>query len=264
ISALRNPYSLAELTAALSAAAAQCVAQGVTFCAEAGLGGGLSSRSPVEALAFQRVQDGPGPGVPIRAQLMVAREMFGPVASAPGDDVAQAFPLGLRTGLGSARLSLGALKIWLDGGMMARTAALTEPYVGTENTGLLTGDLAEIAQIAEDAHAAGWQLALHAIGDPAGDAGPDIVARAQRRAPRAGARHRIEHAGLIRPDQVGRMRELGVIAVIQPSFLYEYGADYAAIVGPGRRDWLYRGRSLLDAGITVAGSSDRPAATAAP
>ena len=262
ISALRNPYSLAELTAALSAAAAECVAQGVTFCAEAGLGGGLSSRSPVEALAFQQAQG--GAGFPIRAQLMVARETLGPVTTAPGDDVAQAFPLGLRTGLGSARLSLGALKIWLDGGMMARTAALTEPYVGTRNTGLLTGDPAEIAQVAEDAHAAGWQLALHAIGDAAVDAALDIFARAQRRAPRAGARHRIEHAGLIRPDQVGRMRELGVIAVIQPSFLYEYGADYAAIVGPGRSDWLYRGRSLLDAGITVAGSSDRPVASGAP
>ena len=103
------------------------MAQGVTFCAEAGLGGGLSSRSPVEALAFQQAQA--GAGFPIRAQLMVAREVLGPVTTAPGDDVAQAFPLGLRTGLGSARLSLGALKIWLDGGMMARTAALTEPYV---------------------------------------------------------------------------------------------------------------------------------------
>jgi len=262
ISALRNPYSLAELTAALSAAAAECVAQGVTFCAEAGLGGGLSSRSPVEALAFQQAQA--GAGFPIRAQLMVARDVLGPVTTAPGDDVAQAFPLGLRTGLGSARLSLGALKIWLDGGMMARTAALTEPYVGTQNTGLLTGDPAEIAQVAEDAHAAGWQLALHAIGDAAVDAALDVFARAQRRVPRAGARHRIEHAGLIRPDQLGRMRELGVIAVIQPSFLYEYGADYAAIVGPGRSDWLYRGRSLLDAGITVAGSSDRPVASGAP
>jgi len=147
---------------------------------------------------------------------------------------------------------------------MARTAALTEPYVGTQNTGLLTGDPAEIAQVAEDAHAAGWQLALHAIGDAAVDAALDVFARAQRRVPRAGARHRIEHAGLIRPDQLGRMRELGVIAVIQPSFLYEYGADYAAIVGPGRSDWLYRGRSLLDAGITVAGSSDRPVASGAP
>jgi predicted amidohydrolase YtcJ len=242
IAALRNPYSLAEITAALSAAA-QCVAQGVTFCAEAGLGGGLSSRSPVEALAFQQAQAEPGLSFPIRVQLMVAREMFGPVATAPGDDVAQAFPLGLRTGLGSARLSLGALKIWLDGGMMARTAALTQPYVGGENTGLLTPDLAAITQVAEDAHAAGWQLALHAIGDAAVDAALDIFARAQRRAPRADARHRIEHAGLVRPDQVARMCELGVIAVIQPSFLYEYGADYAAVVGPARSDWMYRGRS---------------------
>jgi predicted amidohydrolase YtcJ len=262
IAALRNPYSLAELTSALSLAAAQCTAQGITFCAEAGLGGGMSFRSPVEALAFQRAQD--GPEFPLRAQLMISREMFGPVASAPGDDVAQAFPLGLRTGLGSARLSLGALKIWLDGGMRIRTAAVTQPYAGSENTGMLAAELPEMAQLAEDAHAAGWQLALHAIGDAAVDAALDIFARAQRRAPRADARHRIEHAGLIRPDQLARLRDLNVIAVIQPSFLYESGADYAAIVGPERSDWLYRGRSLLDAGITVAGSSDRPVAGGAP
>jgi hypothetical protein len=262
VAGLRNPYSLEELTGALSVAAAQCAAQGVTFCAEAGLGGGMSSRSPVEALAFQQAQDGPGFG--IRAQLMMAREMFGRVTSGPGGDITLAFPLGLRTGLGSPRLSLGALKIWLDGGMMARTAALTEPYTGTENTGMLAEDLAEVTRLAQDAHAAGWQLALHAIGDAAVDAALDIFAAARCRAPRAGARHRIEHAGLIRPDQLARLRELDVIAVIQPSFLYEYGADYAAIVGPQRSDWLYRGRSLLDAGITVAGSSDRPVAGGAP
>jgi predicted amidohydrolase YtcJ len=262
VAAVRNPYSLAELGDALSVAAAQCAAQGVTFCAEAGIGGGMTSRSPLEALAFQEAQAGPGFG--IRAQLMMAREMFGPVAGAAGDDVVQAFPLGLRTGLGSPRLSVGAMKIWLDGGMMARTAALTQPYAGTENTGMLADDLAEVAQLAEDGHAAGWQLALHAIGDAAVDAALDIFTRAQRRAPRADARHRIEHAGLIRPDQLARLRELSVIAVIQPSFLYEYGADYATIVGPERSDWLYRGRSLLDAGITVAGSSDRPVAGGAP
>jgi len=65
-------------------------------------GGGLSARSPVEALAFQQAQAGAGPGFPIRAQLMVAREMLGPVTTAPGDDVAQAFPLG-RCGAGHLR-----------------------------------------------------------------------------------------------------------------------------------------------------------------
>ncbi len=57
VAALRNPYSLAEVAAAMAVAARQCAAEGVTFCAEAGLGGGLGSRSPVEALAFQRAQE---------------------------------------------------------------------------------------------------------------------------------------------------------------------------------------------------------------
>ncbi|SHF79471.1 hypothetical protein SAMN05443575_0916 [Jatrophihabitans endophyticus] len=266
VAAVRTPHALAELTDAIVTAARGCAAQGVTFVAEAGIGGGLTSRSPLEALAYQRaVEEG---RFRLRAQLMVSLSRLEATSAHPADGLTHAFALGLRTGFGSDRLSLGAAKAWLDGGMMARTAALTEPYLdagtATAARGELATDLADIRERAHAAHAAGWQLALHAIGDRAVDEAVDIVETAQRERPRPDARHRIEHCGLVRPDQLARIAAAGITAVTQPTFLHAFGDDYAGIMGPHRAPWLYRGRSYLDAGVPVAGSSDRPVADGAP
>jgi predicted amidohydrolase YtcJ len=262
VSAIRNPYSLAEIESALQRAGRTCLSQGVTTVAEAGLGGGLISRSPVEVLAYQRCQaDG---RLPLRVQIMVSHALFAEVDAHPDDRLARALPLGLTSGFGSDRLSLGAVKFWLDGGMMTRTAALTEPYVGTGESGELTVDVGHATELAIQLHAAGWQLALHAIGDRAIDTALDVVEQAQQAHPRPGARHRIEHCGLVRPDQLERLAALDVIVSIQPTFLYAYGDGYAASMGEHRAGWMYRGRSFLDHSIPVAGGSDRPVADGAP
>jgi predicted amidohydrolase YtcJ len=51
---------------------------------------------------------------------------------------------------------------------------------------------------------------------------------------------------------------LGITVVSQPSFIYDSGDDYARQLGPDRADHLYRGRALLDAGVRIVGSTDRP------
>lgn len=252
--ALRLPYSLDEICEDLHHSARQVLSEGITTCAEAGVGAGLLAGSPVEVAAYQRAD------LPIRVQLMVSADVLHPVAAHGDDGITRSIDLGLRSGFGGERLSLGALKVWTDGGMMARTAALTEPYVGTDNTGVLLDERAAIL----DGHAAGWQLAVHAIGDRAVDFALDTIAEAQARSPRPDARHRIEHCGLVRPDQLARIADLGLIPVLQPTFLWAYGDDYSAIMGPTRAPWMYRGRSFLDHGITIAGSSDRPVADGAP
>ncbi|CAM5435006.1 hypothetical protein SALBM135S_01673 [Streptomyces alboniger] len=106
---------------------------------------------------------------------------------------------------------------------MARTAALSGPYEGLGHTGQLQDDPDALADMIVDGHLAGWQLAVHAIGDRAADLALDALERAQRLRPRPGARHRIEHAGLIRPDQLPRFAQLGVSAVVQPNFLRYFG-----------------------------------------
>ncbi|MHA3704626.1 amidohydrolase [Jatrophihabitans sp. YIM 134969] len=263
VAALRVPYAQAELVEAVAAGAARCASQGVTAVAEAGIGGGLTGRSRVEAAAYRSALA--SGRLPVRVRLMVAWNALQHVTGHPDDgDTATLVP-GLATGFGDDRVALGAVKAWLDGGMMARTAALTEPYLVQPTTaGALTPDLAAISATAVAAHAGGWQLALHAIGDRAVDAALDIVEQARSAAPRSDARPRIEHAGLVRPDQLARMADLGVTAVVQPRFLTEFGDDYARIVGEGRAGWLYRGRGFLDAGVPLAGSSDRPVADGAP
>ncbi|MEV6243361.1 amidohydrolase [Lentzea sp. NPDC051838] len=255
---LRLPYSLDEITAELRRSADQVLSEGVTMCAEAGIGAGLIASSPLEAAAYQRAQ------LPVRVQLMVSAYMLDDVQADPSDGIPRAIDLGLHTGFGDDMLSLGALKLWTDGGMMARTAALTEPYAGSDNAGQLAESEEFMRAAILDGHHAGWQLAIHAIGDRAIDFTLDAVAEAQRRRPQADARHRIEHCGLVRPDQLERIAALGLIPVVQPTFLWSYGDDYSEIMGAQRAPWMYRGRSFLDHGITVAGSSDRPVADGSP
>ncbi|MGP3980073.1 amidohydrolase [Streptomyces sp. KR80] len=259
---LRLPYSQEELVDAIARAAGACLAEGVTACAEAGIGGGLLGHSPVELAAYQLARE--RGRLPLRVQLMVAADTLHPVGSHGDDGLPRALDLGLRTGFGDDWLSVGALKVYTDGGMMARTAALSSPYQGLDHDGQLQADPQLLTETIVDGHLAGWQLAVHAIGDRAVDLALDALERAQRIRPRPDARHRIEHAGLVRPDQLHRFAHLGAIAVIQPNFLRYFGDDYASIMGEARAPWLYRGKGFLDNGITLVGSSDRPVTHGAP
>jgi predicted amidohydrolase YtcJ len=258
VRALRLPYSLDDIAADIEAGARQCLREGIVLAAEAGVGGGLIASSPLEIEAYQRAS------LPIRVQLMVSADRLEPVSAHVSDGIRRAVPLGLRTGLGDDSLSIGALKLWTDGGMMARTAALTWPYEGMDTAGQLQDDPELMHAAIVDGHAAGWQLAVHAIGDRAVDFALDALSEAQHAVPREDARHRIEHCGLVRPEQLDRIAELNVIPVIQPTFLWAYGNDYAEIMGPERAPWMYRGKGFLDRGIVVAGSSDRPVADGNP
>ncbi|WP_207782296.1 amidohydrolase [Phytoactinopolyspora limicola] len=257
----RLPYRIEEVVDAIAAAARQCAAEGVTTCADAGIATGLAGFSPVELAAYQSaLEQG---RLPVRVQAMIPAAMLRPSGADPTDGIPRSIDLGLRTGLGDDRLSVGALKMWLDGGMSARTAALTEPYADG-GLGQLTYDDAEVTALVVDAHRAGWQLAIHAIGDRAVDQALDAVSAAQEAVARPDAGHRVEHSGLVRPDQLARFAELGLVAVVQPTFLEVFGDDYARIMGEERTTWMYRGRSFLERGIPLAGSSDRPVVDGAP
>ncbi|MER5383170.1 amidohydrolase [Streptomyces sp. NPDC002688] len=260
--ALRLPHAQEDLADAIGRAARECLAEGVTACAEAGIAGALFGHSPVELGAYQLARE--TGRLPLRVQLMVAADRLHPVVAHTSDGIPRALDLGLRTGFGDAWLSVGALKVYTDGGMMARTAALTSPYEGLDHAGQLQDDPDLLARTVVDGHLAGWQLAVHAIGDRAVDVALDALEMAQRIRPRPDARHRVEHAGLVRPDQLARFARLGVIAVVQPNFLRSFGDDYAAIMGPERAPWLYRGRGFLEHGITLVGSSDRPVTDGSP
>ncbi|NEE59123.1 amidohydrolase, partial [Streptomyces sp. SID8455] len=84
-------------------------------CAEAGIGGGLLGHSPVELGAYQLLRD--RGRLPLRVQLMASGDTLRTRATHPDDGFTEALDLGLRTGFGDDWLSLGALKIYTDGGM---------------------------------------------------------------------------------------------------------------------------------------------------
>ncbi len=159
------------------------------------------------------------------------------------------------------------MKIFTDGSLVGRTAAMTAPYAGEAgdgNRGYLQGDAGRLTDAIVAAHRAGWRVAAHAIGDRAIDLALDAFAVAAAGCPRPDPRHRIEHFAAARPDQVARAAALGVIPVGQGRFATEIGDGMLVSVGPERHSWLYRQRSLLEAGIVLAGSSDRPVVTGTP
>ncbi|MFD1214508.1 amidohydrolase family protein [Arthrobacter sp. GCM10027362] len=110
------------------------------------------------------------------------------------------------------------------------------------------------------AYRAGWPVALHAIGDAAIDLAVEIITSCQDRYGRNALPNRIEHFGIARPDQVAAVAAAGIAVTPQAAFIGPLGDQFAALVGPGREGWLYRGRSLVDAGVLPAGSSDLPVA----
>jgi predicted amidohydrolase YtcJ len=260
---LVHPYPVAVIADAIGRASARYLSEGITSVTEAGVGGGWIGHTPVELAAYQAARE--SGKMRVRVELMIASDVLHPLAAHSGDGLELGLDLGMRTGFGDDWLRIGATKIFTDGSLVGRTAAMTEDYAGTPgDRGYLQADPAELTGTIIAAHRSGWQVAAHAIGDRAIDLVLDAYAQAQQRYPRADARHRIEHFALSRPDQVARAAELGVVAVPQGRFATELGDGMLAAISPERHAWLYRQRSLLAAGLVLPGSSDRPVVTGAP
>ena len=263
VRALVFPYPQAELVDAIGRASEQYLREGLTSVQEAGVGGGLVARSPVELSAWQEARRQGRLGV--RATLMVAAEALHDLPHAAADGDGFGLDLGIRTGLGDDWLRIGAVKVFSDGSLIGRTAAMCCDFEGEAgNRGFFQMDVERLRRIITRAHRAGWQVATHAIGDRAVATVLDIYRDALAAHPRADHRHRIEHCGVCRPEDVARLAALGVIPVPQGRFIGEIGDGMLAALGPERSAWCYRQRSFLDAGLAVPGSSDRPVVQGAP
>ena len=260
---LTHPYPLSALTAAVAVAGEHYLREGLTSVTEAGVGGGWIGQSPVELAAYVAARD--QGRLHVRTELMVISDAFHPLAAHPSDGIEAGIDLGLRTGFGDDWLRLGPMKVFTDGSLVGRTAAMSAPYEGDPgNSGYLQAGAGPLTTVIIAAHQAGWRVAAHAIGDRAIDLALDAFDAANSKHPRRDPRHRIEHFAAARPDQVARAAALGVIPVGQGRFATEIGDGMLASVGADRRSWLYRQRSLLDAGVVLPGSSDRPVVTGTP
>jgi predicted amidohydrolase YtcJ len=164
---------------------------------------------------------------------------------------------GVRTGLGDQWIRLGALKILSDGSMGSGTAAFFEPYADDPKTsGLLLHPVPELEKMIAEADAAGFQLAVHAIGDRANSLVLDAFEKAARANGPRDRRLRIEHAQVVRKVDLARYKALGVIASIQPSHCIDDMRWAEKRVGAARARDAYNFRSFTDAGIPVAFGTD--------
>lgn len=151
----------------------------------------------------------------------------------------------------SGPVPLLGLKTFVDGALNGGTCLLTDPVPGTVPQQVR--DVDDIATELYAARDAGVPLAVHANGDAA----VDVVLEAGERTGLAG---RIEHASVLRDDQIARIREQGWSVVPFGSYIAEHGDRLSVVYGIERVARMVRHRSLLAAGVPVAGCSDHPCA----
>ena len=164
--------------------------------------------------------------------------------------------LGRRTGLGGEWLRTGHLKIFTDGALGSQTAALEEPYEGTDDRGILTIAPDTLRSDVTRAAAGGIAVAIHAIGNRAVRAALDAIEPTRAQAP--GLRQKIEHLQLLRAQDVGRFAALGVVASMQPIHATSDRDLADRYWGPRRTARAYPWRTLLASGTRLAFGSDAP------
>lgn len=268
IQALILPYAIDDIEAALDRATRHYASEGITSFTEAGAGGGWIGHSPAELAAYQRaVASG---RLHARAQVMPVLDVLHPLDGHPADGGGQPAPsgldLGIASGFGDGMLSLGPAKVFLDGSLMSETAAVSAEYCShghrdnAGNIGYFQASPEQLQEKIESVYAAGWSIAAHAIGDRAVDLAIDIIGGCEEKYGRHALPNRIEHASMTRPDQLGRLAAAGIAVTPQASFFHDGGDGMAVSLGAERLPWAYRAASFLSAGVTLAGSSDRPVA----
>jgi predicted amidohydrolase YtcJ len=229
----------------LREAARHCLERGLTTVTDMGVG-------PVDVGAYTNLLH--AGELPVRAALFLA------------DDeqwLSPWFERGPQVDPGS-RLLIRGVKLYADGALGSRGAALLEPYSDDpDNFGLLTSTGAHLEDVSRRAAQAGFQVGIHAIGDRGGLVALDAMERALGGA-RSDARFRLEHTQVLRVQDLERMAKLGVIASMQPTHATSDMPWADERLGERRLERAYAWRKVLDAGGRLALGSDFPVESADP
>lgn len=247
-----RPEPFDDFVDAIGRGSDAALAMGITSVTEPGIAGDVTGNGPDDYAAFERALSLGR----LRVRTTVMPE-FAAVGNGFRREDVTAHP---------HRLRVGAVKLFADGALSNGTAALHAAYcaAGLHGHGRSAFAPDELTRIITGLHRDGWQIATHAIGDRAIDEVLEAYAAAIGRSPRSDHRHRIEHATLATSQHIARMRALGVVAVPQAGFVREFGDAYLELIGTARASTALPLRSMLDAGITLPGSSDGPVADAHP
>ena len=228
----------ADIRAAIRAAANSLLAEGVTGVHDAGI-------DIPNAETYMSMADDGELGIRIYAMTGGAGEVLDAIGKpihAYGDD----------------HLEIAAVKLYTDGALGSRGAAMIEPYSDDpENRGLPFWTQDELDAMVEKANGMGFQVGIHAIGDLGNRMALDAFARAQRGKP-SPLRNRIEHSQIVTLDDIPRFAELGVVASMQATHATSDKNMAEDRVGPDRILGGYAWRRMLDAGVVLANGSDFP------
>jgi predicted amidohydrolase YtcJ len=158
----------------------------------------------------------------------------------------------------SDTLRIDSVKFFADGGMTSATAAISIPYREIGTKGVLIWEAEDLADQMWEAHSRGYRIGTHANGDVALEQVIRIYEVLHQRQPRPDLHHRIEHLALPTPEHLQRCARLGVMAATQTVFLPAMGATFRRYMPEAYYARAYGVRAMLDAGLTVALSTDAP------
>ena len=169
------------------------------------------------------------------------------------------------TGHGDNMLRMGPLKVIADGGILLGTAYLRTPYgpntavYGYKDAGY-RGELRiepeVLSEIVRTAAALGWQVTAHTTGGGSTDILLDAYAEVHRESSITGRRFTLTHANFLHGEAIARAAEMSVAVDMQPAWYHFDGPALAGVLGPHRMATLQPFRSIIDAGVVVAGGSD--------
>jgi predicted amidohydrolase YtcJ len=162
-------------------------------------------------------------------------------------------------GYGKNKLTVRAMKLYVDGALGSRGAALIDPYSDDlSNRGLTVISEENLQKIVEESLENGFQVCTHVIGDRANHIVLNVYAFALNKSKLLDRRLRIEHAQVLAPEDIPRFKLLGIIPSMQPVHCTSdmYWAE--ARLGPRRIRGVYAWRSLLNTGVLIPGGSDFP------
>jgi predicted amidohydrolase YtcJ len=238
VSRVVSPPTDEQLEARLAAALERCAQVGLTGVHDAGM----------DLRTFRKLQAWDMAGrLPVRVYAM---------ADGQGEDRKTYLELGT---YGGRMLEMKAVKFLLDGALGSRGAALHEPYSDAPGeTGLLLMPPEELASRTWAFMERGFQVCIHAIGDRANTLVVDTLIRASAATGTRPLRHRVEHAQILRPEDIRKLGEAGLVASVQPTHATSDMGWAEARLGAERLKGAYAWKSLKEAGAVLALGSDFP------
>lgn len=240
------PYNLKNMTNAIQLANHHLLKNGITSVHDAGLGFFVDPYKEFEVLQLMTKEG----KLQVKMYLMILAEHF------------ESF-YEINKHSETKQLKFGSMKLFSDGTLSGKTAALLSSYKDSEENGMLLYSDEEMEAYVKVAHEMDKQVAIHAIGSRAIDQVLRVYETVLKKYPLDNSRHRIEHATITNDNLIKRMVNLKVVPVSQPSLIYAAGDSHNSVIdGEDKKYFAYK--SFINNDLPLAGSSDSPVVDVSP